>query len=72
MRRREFIAGLAGAAAWSLPAPAQPNDRVRHIGILIASSEMDHRMGRGAPANAPKMTLRRRQRSPNDTENQCR
>jgi putative ABC transport system substrate-binding protein len=34
MRRREFIAGLAGAAAWPLVARAQ-FDRVRRIGVII-------------------------------------
>jgi len=31
MRRREFIAGLAGAVAWPLAARAQPGDRVRGL-----------------------------------------
>jgi putative tryptophan/tyrosine transport system substrate-binding protein len=33
MRRREFIAGLAGAAAW--PALAQQADRLRRVGVLM-------------------------------------
>jgi putative tryptophan/tyrosine transport system substrate-binding protein len=41
VRRREFIAGLGSAAAWPLPARAQPIGRVRRIGVLIASSEID-------------------------------
>ena len=35
MRRREFIAGLCGTAAWPMAARAQAQkDKVYHIGIL--------------------------------------
>jgi hypothetical protein len=34
MRRREFIAGLAGAAAWPLVGRAQQPDHTHLIGIL--------------------------------------
>jgi len=36
MRRREFIAGLGGAAARAAVARAQPSERPRRIGVLIS------------------------------------
>jgi ABC-type uncharacterized transport system substrate-binding protein len=41
VKRREFIAGLGGAAAWPLPVDAQQAERVRRIGLLIPASAGD-------------------------------
>ena len=41
IRRREFIAGLSGAAAWPVLASAQQGDRVRRIGVLMLGDEND-------------------------------
>jgi putative ABC transport system substrate-binding protein len=41
MRRREFIAGLGGAAVWPLVARAQEGGRIRLLGMLRGGSEND-------------------------------
>jgi putative ABC transport system substrate-binding protein len=45
IRRREFIAGLGGAAAWPVAAPAQQPARMRRIGVLMVGAADD----RGSP-----------------------
>jgi putative ABC transport system substrate-binding protein len=41
MRRREFVAGLASAAAWRIAAHGQQRDRMRLVAILLPYPESD-------------------------------
>jgi putative ABC transport system substrate-binding protein len=50
MRRREFIAGLGTAVAWSVAATAQRRDRMRRIGVMLGTLPADD------PETQPRVT----------------
>jgi putative ABC transport system substrate-binding protein len=73
MRRRDFIAGLGGAAAWPLSASAQQTGPMRRIGVLIGGGENQTRaqaFGKGLEALGwiEGRNLHADYRSPTDTE----
>src|SRR6516164_10795343 len=39
MRRRDFIAGLGGAAAWPVVVHGQPREQMRRIGVLLGLAD---------------------------------
>jgi putative tryptophan/tyrosine transport system substrate-binding protein len=46
VRRREFIAGLGGAAVWPLAARTQQGDRVRRIGVILGGFDQNDPEGK--------------------------
>ena len=66
MRRREFIAGLGGAAAWPLVARAQSREPMRRIGILspLAENDPEGQARFGLCAGSPTIGLDFRQKCP--------
>ena len=50
MRRREFIAGLGGAATWPIVGRAQQPERMRRIGVLRGGGAADDPEGQARHA----------------------
>src|SRR5436190_958122 len=41
MRRRDFMAGLGGTAAWSIAVKARDGEQIRSVGVLMNSMASD-------------------------------
>jgi len=44
MNKREFIAGLGGAAAWSAAARGQRSDKISRIGFIANDTAIPHQI----------------------------